>query len=308
MTTFSRTAFIALLILLLFPAFASAAELRMKTSMSSIRVGDTFTVGVSLNTQKERINALDGKLIFSHNLKLSGIRLEGSLIPLWITFPTEEMPGTVSFAGILPGGYESQTTQKVLIQSHGNIFTLVFTAISSGIARVAFGSQTSAYLNDGNGTHAQLATPALTFSIGTSDTTKRSSVVPIDTTPPEPFTPVITSGKPFGYVGKVLVFVAQDKGTGILRYEIARSYIKNADLSKLSWQEVKSPYKLLHSDSDKYLFVRAIDKAYNIRVGRVSPQHISVNALLHQWWVWVLVIFAVSVILFGIIKRYLYHS
>ncbi len=307
MTTFLRNIFITIFIFLLLPAFAGAAELNMKMNTQPVHTGDTFTVGVSLNTQRERINALDGKLTFSHNLKLSGIRLEGSLIPLWIISPTEKVLGTVSFAGILPGGYESTTTQKVFTQSHGNIFTLVFTAISSGIARVAFGSQTSAYLNNGKGTHAQLATPILTFLIDTISASKQKIVVPVDKTPPEPFTPIITSGKPFGYSGKVLIFIAQDKGSGILEYEIAHSYVKNPNLSNLSWQSVKSPYKLLPGDGDKFLFVRAIDKDYNVRVSIVSPQYISIDSILYRWWFIGSIIFIFSVILFYLFIRFSRH-
>lgn len=303
MTTSLRNIFITIFVFLIFPAFAGAAELNMKINMQPVHIGDTFTVGVSLNTQRERINALDGKLTFSHNLKLSGIRLEGSLIPLWIISPTEKVPGTVSFAGILPGGYESPTTQKVLTQSHGNIFTLVFTVISSGIARVAFGSRTSAYLNNGKGTHAQLATPILTFPIDTISASKQNIGIPVDKTPPEPFTPIITSGKPFGYSGKVLIFIAQDKGSGILGYEIAHSYVRNPNFSSLSWQSVKSPYKLLPGDGDKFLFVRAIDNDYNMRVSVVSPQYISISSILYRWWLPGFIILISGIILFYIFIR-----
>ncbi len=306
MNTSLRTVFIVMLTLLLLPAFANAAELRMKASTSSVHVGDTFTIGVSLNTQKKSINALDGALTFSSNLKLSGIHLAGSLVPLWIVSPTEKAFGTVSFAGILPGGYKSSTLPKTSTQQ-GNVFTLVFTALSSGVARLTFEPHTSAYLNDGKGTYTQLATPMLTFHISDATSVKKSPVVLTDTVPPEPFTPIITSGKPFGYAGKMLIFVAQDKESDILRYEIARSYVSNPSFDSLSWQDAKSPYKLLTSDSDKYLFVRAIDKAHNMRVSTVPPQHLSVTAILHQWFVWLIIIFGAVVILFFARRRYLHR-
>lgn len=306
MTTSLRIMFITTLTLFLLPAFASAAELRMKTNIPYVHVGDTFTVGVSLNTQKESINALDGALNFSSNLKLSSIRLAGSLVPLWIVSPVEKALGTISFAGILPGGYKSPIPPKTSPRQ-GNVFTLVFTALSSGVARLTFGPRTSAYLNDGKGTYTQLATPALTFPIGTAVAAKQKPVAIADTIPPEPFTPIITSGKPFGYTGKVLVFVAQDKASDILRYEIARSYVRSPNLSDLSWQDAKSPYKLLPSDGDKYLFVRAIDKAHNIRLSIVSPQHLSAVSILHQWLVWILIILGAGVILFLARRRHLHR-
>lgn len=305
MTTSLRTILIVIFSFLLLPVFASAAELHMKTNIPSVHVGDTFTVGVSLDTQKENINALDGALTFSSNLKLSGIRLAGSLVPLWIVSPVEKVLGTVNFAGILPGGYKSPVLQKTSSQAQDNVFTLVFTALSSGVARVAFTPRTAAYLNDGKGTYTQLATPMLTFPIGTAISVKQKPDVLRDTAPPEPFTPVITSGTPFGYTGNVLIFVAQDKKSDILRYEIARSYVRNPNFADLTWQEAKSPYKLLISDSDKYMFVRAIDKAHNMRVITVPPQHLSMTALLHRWFVWIFIIFTIGVILFFTIKRYL---
>ncbi len=284
-------------LLLLLPAFASAATLNIHTNTNHIRVGDTFMIGISLNTHSAVINAIDGSLTLSSNLKLVSVRLAGSLVPLWITAPAEQTANVINFAGILPGGYKSVSIQSAPTQ--GNVFTLILTAVSSGVARISFGPHTAAYLNDGKGTPASLTASALTFPITTISHLGEKTTITADTTPPEPFTSMITSGKPFGYKGKVLVFVAQDKDSSILSYEIAQSYLKSPKISDLLWKHVKSPYVLRPSDSDKFLFIRAIDSANNTRISEVSPQYMSMSSFVHRWWIFGLIL------LFGVILFYL---
>ncbi len=287
--------FLPIVCLLLFlPSFVEAAELRLETGMISPRAGDTFIVDLFLDTQSEVVNALEGALIFPSNLVLRDIRLSGSFVPLWVSSPYEKETGVIEFAGILPGGYQEQNSAR----PRGNVFTLVFQAQRAGVATITFTSQTAVYLNDGKGTRAGLTVAPLSLSIRPSSGSPQEAVLENDTLPPEAFTPLIVSGEPFGYAGPVLIFSTQDKDSGILRYDVARSYNRYAREKNLPWQETESPYVLTAEDADTYVFVRAVDQVGNTYRAFVPPQKPSIMTLLYTWWFVGLVLF-VGVILLG---------
>ena len=282
-----------LIILALFcmvPAIASAASLRLQDAPSSVHVGDTFIVTLLLDSTDAALNAFEGSLHFSPSLMLQDIRFTGSLVPLWVEKPEQKETGTVIFAGVFPGGF----------QEKGKLFTLVFKAQSVGSADLSFGSETKAYKDDGKGTPVSLKTPTLSFAVVASSGAPREVILPTDTTPPEPFVPVVVSGQAFGWEGPALVFDTEDKDSGILHFEIARSYNPQAQEKDLSWQVVQSPYALSAQDFGRYLFVRATDRAQHTYTAVVSPQKISIALLVRQQWFVILLLLGIacSVILF----------
>lgn len=276
------------ILLLLLPATSFAAELHLDQQTNAIRVGDTFATTFFLDTGTDVINAMEGSLQYSSMLSLVEIRLQGSLIPLWISSPVETGEGAVSFAGVLPGGY----------QGKGNIFTLVFKALQKGTANISFGKDTKAYENDGKGTAAKLFLSTDSFSVGDSSGTPQSVGPEEDIVPPESFTPVITSGEPFGLHGSVLIFMTQDKNSGISHYDMARSYYQNAKESSLLWEPTQSPYALVQGDATRYLYIRAVDNAGNTRIAVVPPQEFSIIAFLFSWWPLLVLLVSIGVILF----------
>lgn len=256
-----------------FPIAASAAELQITAPEVAVRAGDTFIATVSLDTGVDTVNAIEGTLRIPANLTPSSVRLSGSLVPLWVS-PPKVVGNTVTFAGVLPGGF----------QGTGALFSLTLKAEQSGSARLSFDTGANAYSNDGNGTEVSLTSRSLAVSVGESSGIPRIADVPRDTTLPEPFAPTLTSGEPFGLPGVVLVFGTQDKDSGVLRYDIAVSYNKHTNVETLSWREVKSPYALTSDDNDRFIFVRAVDYDGNTRVARVAPQVFSPFAFVASWW------------------------
>lgn len=273
--------------LLLFPVPSFAAEFTLGQPSDAVRVGDIFTTSFSLHTGTDVINAIEGSVHFPPSLSLTDVRLQGSLISLWLSSPAEKEKGIVSFAGVLPGGY----------QGEAKIFTLVFKAVQKGSARLSFGAGTAAYQNDGKGTIAKLSLSPLSVPVGTSLGTSHTVTFEEDALPPESFMPVISSGEPFGLSGLVLIFSTQDKNSGIERYDIARSYSPRAKEDRLSWRVIESPYVLVSGDSTRYLYVRAVDREGNTRVEVVSPQEFSSIAFVFTWWVLILVVAVGGVIL-----------
>jgi len=282
-------------ILLLFPATSFAAELRLEQMPTSVGTGDTFVINLVLQTDSETINAIEGSLHVSSAISLVDTRLQGSLVPLWISPPTEKEKGIVSFAGVLPGGYRGE----------GNVLTLVFSANQKGVARISFGSDTVAYRNDGQGTATKLSLPVLSFPIDASDGTPNIVSLEKDVFPPEPFTPIVSSGEPFGLKGPVLVFTTQDKNSGILRYDISRSFYGNAKEFDLSWSAAQSPYLFFAGDSMQYLYIRAVDRAGNARVVIVPPQNFSPMAFFLGWGPLLLCVVIGAVILGARWRRFL---
>ncbi|MDP1722893.1 MAG: cohesin domain-containing protein [Candidatus Gottesmanbacteria bacterium] len=282
--------YVFFIVLLLIPATSYAAELRLEQQPSSVSVEDTFVTSLFLRTGIDVINAVEGSIRFSSSLSLVDIRLQGSLVPLWISPPTEKEKGVVTFAGVLPGGY----------QGEGNVLTLVFKAVNKGTARISFGSDTMAYQNDGNGTSAKLFLSEVSFSIEASSGIPHTISLEEDTLPPEPFTPVVSSGEPFGLEGRVLIFTTQDKNSGIARYDIARSYYHKEKEKNLSWNLTESPYVFVSGDSTHYLYVRAVDRAGNTRIAVVPPQEFSIISFVLMWWAVLLLLVGVSSVILSI--------
>lgn len=267
------------LLFLLVPSLASAATLRFTESPIPVHAGDTIAVDVFLDTGNDILNALEGSVNFSFDLVLRNIRYSGSIVPMWVTQPTETQTGMITFAGVIPGGYQG-TGQG---SSRGNVYTLVFTAHTVGTAHVSFGADTKVYQDDGNGTLAALSTPSLSFTILPAGATAHTVDLAVDATPPEAFTPLIVPGEPYGIKGSALIFSTQDKDSGVAHFDIAYSYNRNAHEQDLSWTTVESPHAIVGADAGKYIYVRAVDDAGNTRVEVVSPMRMTVIGVLHQW-------------------------
>lgn len=283
--------FIIAVLLIFTPATALAASAEIIPRQSIVQVKDVFVVDVFLNS-RENINAVEGALKYSPALTLMDINFSNSIVPLWVTPPDEREEGNISFAGVIPGGYEGKAT----------LFTLVFTAKAQGRTSIAFTNDTKAYLNDGSGTVENVISSPYELLISSATSTPRSTVLADDVLPPEPFVPSISSGEPFGMSGTVLVFIAQDKSSGVMRYELARSYFSYAKENRLSWSTIESPYSLTEEDASRYLYVKAIDRRGNARIAIVPPQTFSPIAFALRWWPLLAIILAGAVIL--IVRRY----
>ena len=250
------------LIFLLLPVGAEAAEFRLESDLLNISVGDEFLVTIWIDTQGESINALEGEVLFPQDiLDLERIWEKDSLINLWIQKPNskEEREGRLSFSGLTPGGYEGE----------GVIFSVVFRAKAEGVGAVTV-SKERALLNDGSGTPALLTVSPLEFFISPQTSIPRTLAAKTeDTEEPEPFELRIATDENLFNGQQFLVFVAQDKNSGISHYEI--SFIKNKKTT--SWERAESPFLLEQYDEIKEIRVKAVDRAGNERIATLSLQN-----------------------------------
>ena len=248
---------------LLFVAPVQAAEIYFGVDNPQMVVGDTFEVGVFLNSEEESINALDSSIVIPTTLSVTEIRDGNSLIPLWLEHPHVD-GNRVVFSGVVPGGLKGQ---KIYL------FSVIFKAEQGGEATIIT-SQEQILLNDGAGTNAKLHQAPLKLSVASTGSVTHFTP-PADNVPPEPFQPVV--GQSSVQENKLfLAFVAHDKDSGIDHYEFFDSSFKYTPEEvlhkKLSWQTVESPKNIQERDLTKYLYVKAVDRAGNVTVAVVPPQ------------------------------------
>ena len=255
---------------------ASAAELVMKSEENAIYSNKEFQVDMYLNTENERINAIEGVVSFpGAMIALKEVRDGDSVINFWVKrpkLPEKETDFDVVFSGVVIGGYKGKS---------GKLFSLVFKGLNPGGGSIAI-EKARAFLNDGKGTAAQLTfksysirvkSAPIEFGAGLPDNSLGSDsegisaagagFVVSDNMPPEPFNPIITRDAKL-YSGKyVIVFNAQDKASGIDHYEVREG--------DGSFERTESPYVLRNQNMNASIIIRAYDKAGNTRDAFYSP-------------------------------------
>ncbi len=264
---------------------ALAANLFFEANGQDFKQGEEFLVSIFLNTERESVNAIEGKIIFPKELlEVKEIRNGNSIINFWID-PVRncisngvERPDSICFSGIIPGGYQEQK---------GFFFSVVFQAKASGNDVIEI-RDTKVLLNDGRGTPAKITISNFPFLISeeiSSSKFQDSSFKDIN--PPEDFTPEVASD-PAMFDGKwFLVFATQDKGLGIDHYEVC-------ERNKRKCVIAKSPYLLQNQELNQKIFVKAIDKGGNERIAIVEP-HYPIK-WYEVWWIWSIIILGIAAV------------
>lgn len=282
----SRLVLVLAVFVLIFTAFpVFAAEIIIKSETQEVKIGDQFQVDIFLNAENEDINAVEGKVIFPLEfLELKEIRDGGSVINLWIERPKEQPIGNIVFSGITPGGFKNEK---------GKILSLMFEAKQEGSVSINI-SNTSVLKNDGKGTPIKTKISDLKFRISKSENQIEGPKleIPVDTDSPESFKPEIAQS-PDIFDGKYfLVFVTQDKGSGIAGYEIREGILGKFILTE-------SPYLLKNQKLNKKIAVKAIDKEGNERIEIIYPKNWS--SWYENYWI-------VGIIVLGIIATYFFKK
>lgn len=251
------------LFLVTFPALA--AEVFFSPFSQAVGVGNTFEVGVYINTDNKLINSVEGRVVFpAETLAVRDIRDGDSLVSLWIkrpSVPATAKSGEIPFAGLLPGGYAG---------SDGFLFSIVFEAKVAGQVTLRAGD-VRILLNDGKGTEASVRQTPLSFNVS-GVSVGENFIAPADTDPPAEFTPYVAQDQNL-YEGKwFLVFATQDKGSGIDHYELQETRDKR-QVARGDWVVAQSLYPLQDQELKSWIFVKAVDKAGNERLAVLEPTH-----------------------------------
>jgi hypothetical protein len=251
-----------LLLLCLFlsaPFFASAATLTVK-----------------IDTGAYSINTLEATIILPKNISVTHVDDGNSALLIWIKAPVyDALTNTISFAGITPGGFQG-------------VFSLLSLSGDFSVAdlrNVTF-SGVNALQNDGKGTAAPVHLSAV------------SSQTLTDTSAPEIFTPSIGQSSDIFNGQYFIVFLAQDKGTGIEHYDVA--YSEFFSPQEKDWQRAESPLLLASNTLSKKIFIRAVDQSGNARVESIVGPHYYQSLVL-----WSIIIVFFTCVLFYIARKYI---
>ena len=129
-----------------------------------------------------------------------------------------------------------------------------------------------ALLNDGNGTAADISVSSLKIIVTSQDLSLPPKKEAKDQEPPESFKPEIARDSTIFDGEWFLVFATQDKGLGIGRYEIKETRSRISGLFS-KWISSESPYALRDQKLRSYIFVKAVDKAGNVRIEKILPRN-----------------------------------
>jgi hypothetical protein len=241
--------------MVLIPAWAFSAQVTLLTDNFAMSKGQVFSVELMVDTESESVNAIEGEVLFSSDIfEVQEIRDGNSIITFWVERPNSAKQGRISFSGIIPGGYRGNSAR---------VFTIILKAKENGRGEVRMENLTVFMNNDSNAS-VQLSSPLITFVIAPNNTASAAPSRIIDTIAPETFRADIVRSQDFFDGRAFLVFAAQDKGTGIDRYEVREGFLG-------SYSVAESPYLLADQRLDEKVYVKAIDKNGNIQISIVYP-------------------------------------
>lgn len=251
--------FLIFILGLFFVSPVFAADLSLESNDDIITIKKEIKLDVFVDSKNTSINAVEGTVLFPHDLlEVKMINEGSSIINFWLKQPSNTLEGQIEFSGIIPGGINID---------HGKFFSVVFLAKKQGFGKINFGD-IKVLINDGEGTEAPLNLSEFQFQIVDLPAGEDTSTIGQqinDVTAPEKFFPQIESNYTI-FDGKwFLVFNAQDKGSGIDHYQICEG--------KRACVRGSSPYILQNQNLDEEIIVIAVDKAGNKRVAKLlSPE------------------------------------
>ncbi|MFC1789498.1 cohesin domain-containing protein [Patescibacteria group bacterium] len=242
-----------------------ASQLYFFSSQNNYNIDDIFKTDVILNTQEDLINTIEIGLKFdSKSLELMSIAKGGSIITLWIQDPDVDKNGVVSFVGGIPRGFKGE----------GQLVSLYFKAVKSGIAQISFQDNSKILLNDGFGTSISPDFQSIDITIllqgGFTDELKKN--LDTDNIPPKNFKIRLEHNSTVFDNKYFIVFSTTDDQSGVTYYEIKEG---GSD-----WTVGKSPYLLKNQNLNGKILVKAVDGAGNERVERLVTEKEKVTRFL----------------------------
>ena len=277
------------LLLLLIPSTTSAAALYIDPAISELLRGESITMAVRLDTDEdvgECINAVDAVITYPGNIEPVDVSIGESIFSMWVERPTiNKEARTISFAGGIPNGYCGRVTgdprltnvlTEIIFRSPG--FVVGGTQSASNTAAITFAAESTAYLNDGRGTKAELKTYGADITLNSTGGSGVNNLwrdkVNEDNIPPEKFS-IFLEQRDISD-DYFVVFNTTDKQTGIDSYQIMEEPLTQFGSfqwgrADAPWEEAQSPYTLQDQTLNSVIRVRAIDKAGNEYIANLIP-------------------------------------
>lgn len=282
------TFFLLIVISQLLPIEVFAVDVFLFSAKREIS-SDDLIVSLGLDTGEDKINAVSGEISYDQNiLELVSISNANSIIPLWVESPSNKNSDSVSFSGIVPGGFGGQ----------GKIISLIFKSKKevSDVVKAVQINNIEILRNDGSGTI--IPTKIIMPSLELANSLDIASVG--DTDAPELFKPILSKNDPLLGGQSYLIFNTTDKGSGIDKYFVIESSTKLKSKDDALWVEAMSPYLLQDQTLSSYVYVKVVDRAGNSLVVELEKE----KKFYQIWWFWVIITVALtSVILWWKRKR-----
>lgn len=246
-------------LILFLPAIVQGAELRLKKAVETINTGDVFDVSLVLNTENESINAIEASLKYSDNLELQNISDGNSIINLWISKPKlENSQNPIFLSGLIPGGIRT---------SEGVVLNLTLKSLYNGRGSIQI-ENAKIFLNDPDASEAKIKTANLNFEIqnNLSNISQGQKLI-LDFLPPDEFNIYLSKDRNIFNNSWFVSFNAQDKGSGVNRYEIREKFLGLWG----SWRVSESPHPLSDQLLLSIIEMRAVDNVERERVAMFVP-------------------------------------
>ncbi len=281
---------LAFLLVLGYGSDAGAASLYIDPAFPKLQMGDAVELSVRLDTneaEEECINAVDGVISYSENLSPVDVSIGDSIFSMWVEQPKiDKEKRTITFAGGVPNGYcgrvpgdprLTNSIVKLIFRSPG--FTIGSGNTGTTTGKVEFLPETTAYLNDGFGTKAELAMFGASVEMGNKPGAElvdpwREAVV-TDTLEPAPFS-ITVERIPNETGDYYAIFNTSDKQTGIDQYLVLEEPIESRfsfiwGRADAPWVATRSPHLLKDQSLNSTIYVKAIDKAGNEYIATFVP-------------------------------------
>lgn len=208
----------------------------------------------------EPINAVEGAITFDPTVLDPGdLDFSSSVVSLWIEKPHLEGDDQIVFSGIIPGGVSTELSKIA------NLFTIRFGVLK--VAKTQLGFQNvRAFLNQPNSPEDSALTQSLTFPVKVTTQSTNPTLI-LDFFPPEEFDVYLVKNSEVFSGNSVLVFSAQDKGSGVDHYEINEKFLGLFGQFKRG----ESPYQLSWRGMWGIINVKAVDKVGRERIETYTP-------------------------------------
>ncbi len=232
----------------------SAAKLSTVVS-TDMRSKDQVFIEVYLNTERKKINAVDGSLIIDGFAnRITSINTAGSPFTLWPGRPSL-IGNTLTLNGGVPGGIQDSSVL---------LFTITARNVELDKASIV-PKDLFVYLDNGRGDGEKVGDATLFLDAEVRTSSELQKAILNDTTPPKRFSVDIGKDEEL-FDGKYFIsFTTSDEHSGVRQYEVQ----EGTSTPILA----DSPYLLTDQTLSTVIKVRATDNAGNSVVATLQPEY-----------------------------------
>jgi hypothetical protein len=264
-------------ILLITPRISRAATLELRFDEATFNANGQAIVQLLLAPSEQKINALGGELVIvSGKASFKEIQSGNSIISAWLQTP-QLKNNTVSFSGIIPGGFSGLYSPFNKDLQPGIVMSVALTIEERG--KVVLGLRNmEVYADNGDIQPLNLEPNQLEIDFIKSNRSANSGLS-VDTVPPVNFSAQIIK-IPEGPQDWFVAFAAEDTESGIDHYEIQET--RELAPNPLAWKRGESPFRLEDQSRRSTVFIKAIDHSGQEAIMSVPPAPIN-----YSLWYWI---------------------